>query len=74
VSIHGNTLTFASVSIAAEMRVSEPLSGSGLLRLSGIMSQYVLIACIVLMLQIGFDVSDTHPSNTVTPFILHGSN
>jgi hypothetical protein len=33
-------LTFFSVSVAAETRASEPLSGNGLLPLSGVMSQY----------------------------------
>jgi hypothetical protein len=40
VFIRANALTFASVSVAAETLASEPLSGNGLLRLSGVMSRY----------------------------------
>jgi hypothetical protein len=40
VLIRGIALTFASVSVAAETRASEPLSGNGLFRLSGVMTQY----------------------------------
>jgi hypothetical protein len=74
VSIHGNALTFASLSVAAETHATEPLSDNGLLRLSGVMLQYVIIACIVLVLQIGFDISDTHLSDAVKPFVLHRSD